>query len=191
MSMPNCTKPAPPASSAAVAIAARAAVRRREILTGLRDELSAAAYLSVLSNGEIRLAEVVDSPATPRVELWVGFEDASHATAVGKAVLSALPAGDRRDYLHRHGLADLTPHTVTDPRVLMRQLGAGSSYAVDREEYALGTACVAVVVPAATPPEAVAVSVPTRRLPGVLGKSDALRRAAQGLALVARPVVTI
>jgi len=171
--------------------AAAAGVRRREILTGLRDELSAAAYLSVLSDGEIRLAEVADSATAPRVDLWVGFDDASHATALGKAVLSALPMGDRRDYLHRHGLADLTPHTVTDPRLLLRQLDAGSSYALDREEYALGTACVAVVVPAAAPPAAVAVSVPARRLPGVLSKGEVLRQAARRLALVTRPIVTI
>ncbi len=172
--------------------AGRCAARRREILVTLRDELSAAAYLSVLTDGEIRLVDVADGPATPRVDLWVGFEDAAHATAVGKAVLAMLGGDERADYLARHGMADLTPHTVTDPRVLLHQLEARPALSVDREEYALGTACVAVPVPGAAEPMAVAVFVPAPRMAQVVGRADQLRRAAARLGLaLASPVVTI
>ena len=172
--------------------AARCAVARREILAGLRDELSAASYLSVLTDGEIRLVDVADGPATPRVDLWVGFEDAAHATAVGKAVLAVLRSGERADYLARHGLADLTPHTVTDARVLLHQLEARPAFALDREEYALGTACVAVPVPGAPEPAAVAVSVPAGRVGRIVGHADELRSAAARLGLaLGSGVVTI
>lgn len=172
--------------------AGRSAARRREILVALRDELCAASYLSVLTDGEIRLLDVADGPAAPRVDLWVGFEDAAHATAVGKAVLAVLRAGERDDYLARHALADLTPHTVTDRRVLLHQLESGPALAMDREEYALGTACVAVPVPGAPHPAAVAVSVPAARVGRVVARAEQLRTAAArlGLALSA-PVVTI
>jgi DNA-binding IclR family transcriptional regulator len=159
-------------------VAARAS-RLRPVLQGLHDELSAAAYLSVLDDGEIRLVDVVDSPASPRVDLWVGFHDAAHATALGKAVLSALDEASRRDYLGGHDLPDLTPHTVTDPRLLLRQLDSGTGYALDREEYALGTACVAAAVPSPSIVAAVAVSVPARQLSRVLAHGDVLRRAAR------------
>lgn len=172
--------------------AGRSAAHRRGILVTLRDELSAAAYLSVLTDGEIRLLDVADGPTAPRVDLWVGFEDAAHATAVGKAVLAGLRAGERDEYLARHALADLTPHTVTDRRVLLHQLEAAPALAMDREEYALGTACVAVPVPGAPHPAAVAVSVPAARVGRVVARAEQLRAAAVrlGLALSA-PVVTI
>lgn len=156
--------------------------RVRPVLEGLHAELGAAAYLSVLEAGEIRLVDVVDSPAAPRVDLWVGFHDAAHATALGKAVLSALDDAARRDYLGDHELADLTPHTVTDRRTLLRQLESTSGYALDNEEYALGTACVAAAVPSRTFVSAVAVSVPVQRVHRVLDRADAIRRAARLIA---------
>jgi DNA-binding IclR family transcriptional regulator len=156
--------------------------RMRPILQGLHDELGAAAYLSVLDDGEIRLVDVVDGPSTPRVDLWVGFHDAAHATALGKAVLSALDEAARRDYLGDHDLPDLTPHTVTDRGALLRELGTGGAYALDREEYALGTACVAAAVPSPTLVAAVAVSVPARQVRRVLDHGEVLRRAARLIA---------
>jgi DNA-binding IclR family transcriptional regulator len=128
------------------------------------------------------LVDVVDSPAAPRVDLWVGFHDAAHATALGKAVLSALDDAARRDYLGQHDLPDLTPHTVTDRALLLRQLDTGAHYALDREEYALGTACVAAAVPSPSLVAAVAVSVPAPQLRRVLARGDVLRRAARLLA---------
>jgi len=156
--------------------------RLRPVLEGLHAELGAAVYLSVLDDGEIWLVDLVDSPATPRVDLWVGFHDAAHATALGKAVLSALDDAARRDYLGDHDLPDLTPHTVTDRRTLLRQLEDTHGYALDREEYALGTACVAAAVPSRSLVAAIAVSVPARQVQRVLERGDALRRAARLIA---------
>ncbi|MHB1063472.1 MAG: IclR family transcriptional regulator [Georgenia sp.] len=159
--------------------------RVRRVLEQLHDELHAAAYLSVLDDGEIRLVEIVDSPAAPRVDLWVGFHDAAHATALGKAVLSSLPEPDRREYLRTHPLVDLTPRTVTSRQVLERELADAGAVAVDHEEYAVGTVCLAVPVPGSA--QAVAVSVPARRGPAVLARTDALRRAARLVALADGP----
>ena len=117
-------------------------------LAALRDELSAAAYLTFYEDGEIRVAEIVDGPRAPRVDLWVGFEDAGHATALGKCVLRELGDEARSEYLSRHPLADLTPRTVTSPAELLRRLDASAADTpvTDLEEYALGTVCVAVPV---------------------------------------------
>ncbi|MET9926031.1 MULTISPECIES: IclR family transcriptional regulator C-terminal domain-containing protein [unclassified Streptomyces] len=120
----------------------------RPLLTSLRDDLSAAAYLTLYDEGEIRVLQIVDSPRTPRVDLWVGFEDAGHATALGKSVLGGLDEEARANYLSRHPLADLTSHTITRREELLRELESPpmAPLARDREEYRRGTTCVAVRV---------------------------------------------
>jgi len=52
----------------------------------------------------------------------------------------------RRKYLSRHQLADLTLHTIPDTRVLERRLSESDDVFNDREEYRLGTSCVAATV---------------------------------------------
>ncbi|WP_210769344.1 IclR family transcriptional regulator [Occultella kanbiaonis] len=157
--------------------------RAHEILSGLHADLGAAAYLSVLVDGEIQLRDIVDSPTAPRADLWVGFHDAAHATALGKAVLSVLPDDARRDYIESHSLEDLTPRTLTDRRALLRQLGTQSRFRLDREEYSLGTVCIAAPVPSARTMAAVAVSVPAHRGADVLARAARLTRAATLIAL--------
>ena len=75
-------------------------------------------YLARYVDGEIVVAEIVDSARAPRIDLWVGMHDAAHATALGKCILGQLPAAEREDYLARHPLHDLTPRTVVDRRRL-------------------------------------------------------------------------
>ncbi|MFF4896448.1 IclR family transcriptional regulator [Streptomyces sp. NPDC001068] len=139
--------------------------RVRPVLAALRDDLGAAAYLTFYEDGEIRVAEIVDGPRTPRVDLWVGFEDAGHATALGKSVLRELDADARRDYLSRHHLPDLTPRTITRvPELLRRIESSPSAPAVtDLEEYALGTVCIAVPVYCGETLGSLGVSLPVER----------------------------
>ncbi|MEW2511467.1 IclR family transcriptional regulator C-terminal domain-containing protein [Streptomyces sp. NPDC046870] len=139
--------------------------RVRPALAALRDELSTPAYLTFYEDGEIRVAEIVDGPRAPRVDLWVGFEDAGHATALGKSVLRELDEEARRDYLSRHHLADLTPRTVTSLPELLRRIESPpmAPAVTDLEEYALGTVCVAVPVYRGTTLGSLGVSLPVER----------------------------
>lgn len=168
--------------------------RVRPALSDLHEMLHAAAYLVLYRDGELELVDVVDSPSAPRVDLWVGLAASGHATALGKAVLSALDEDGRRDYLARHELADLTPYTLTDRRALLRRLperggpGGGAPVVVDRQEYSLGIACVATplrVVRAGGEEAvaAVAISVDAPRLDGARRRGGDLARAARRLAL--------
>ncbi|GAA1165613.1 IclR family transcriptional regulator C-terminal domain-containing protein [Ornithinimicrobium humiphilum] len=159
------------------------ALRARRVLRTLHEDLRAATYLAVLSDGEIELADIVDSPAAPRTDLWVGLHDAAHATALGKAIIGALPDDSRRDYLARHPMVDLTPRTHTDVRALLAELEDDPGVVVDSQEYALGTGCVAVPFQGPGVLGAVAVSVPAERLPKVLGEVHRLTRAASRVAL--------
>lgn len=140
--------------------------RVRPALAALRDELSTAAYLTFYEDGEIRVAEIVDSPRTPRAELWVGFEDAGHATALGKSVLRELDDEARKEYLSRHPLNDLTPRTITTAPELIRRLESSTlaPAVTDLEEYSLGTVCVAVPVYSGNTLGSLGVSMPKDRL---------------------------
>ncbi len=137
--------------------AARGIAHARPALEWLRDTLCGAVYLGRYVDGEIVVAEIVDSVRAPRIDLWVGIHDAAHATALGKAILAQLTEPDRADYLSRHPLHDLTPRTVVDRRQL--RLPAPGDVAVDDGEYALGGSCLAATV--TTGPDAGAVGVVT------------------------------
>lgn len=146
--------------------------RVRPTLAALRDELATATYLTFYEEGEIRVAEIVDGPRAPRVDLWVGFEDAGHATALGKSVLRELDEESRRDYLSRHHLSDLTPRTITSLPELLRRIEESplAPAVTDLEEYALGTVCVAVPVYCGDTLGSLGVSLPVEqhsRLPEI------------------------
>ncbi|MGW7367889.1 IclR family transcriptional regulator [Streptomyces sp. NPDC054841] len=140
--------------------------RIRPALAALRDEVSAAAYLTFYEEGEIRVAEIVDGPRAPRADLWVGFEDAGHATALGKCVLRELDGDSRNDYLSRHALADLTPRTFTRRSALLQHLDSlpTAPAVMDLEEYSLGTVCVAVPVYSGHKLGSLGVSFPADRI---------------------------
>jgi len=161
-----------------------ALARARPALMALRDATTAAAYLARYADGEITVVEIVDGPKTPRVDLWVGFQEAGHATAIGKSVLASLDSSARCDYLARHPLADLTPRTITDRQLLLHELEEErpAGLVFDREEYALGTVCAAAPVADGSSVAAVGVSARAERLP------ELERDAAPWLAVAARRV---
>lgn len=155
--------------------------RIRPMLTALRDELGVASYFGMYEDGEIRMIDIADGPRAPRVDLWVGFDDAAHATAIGKCVLAQLPPEHRKDYLSRHPLVDLTPNTITEPNELVRRLTKQLS--LDHEEYAIGTGCAAVPVSDATGTVvgALAVSCRAGKLPRIEASADRMQATAESL----------
>ncbi len=137
--------------------------RVRGALNEVADELGVTAYLSRFADGEITLVDIVDARNSPRVELWVGLHDSAHATALGKQILAELPKEGRLEYLSRHRLGELTPHTVSDRRTLLTQLERPHTWTLDHEEYAIGHNCIAVPVSAPGVTAALAVSMPTEQ----------------------------
>jgi DNA-binding IclR family transcriptional regulator len=114
-------------------------------LQALRDETQETAYLSLRDGDAIVLSAIVDSPATVKVGLlFVGYDEANHATALGKAVLAHLDDYDVTAYLERRGMPALTRHTLTDPAALKQELllTRERGYSLDREEFAAGVCCI-------------------------------------------------
>lgn len=136
----------------------------RDALTEATDITGVTAYLSRFTDGEVHLVDIVETRRSPRVELWVGMQDSAHATALGKQILAELPREDRLDYLSRHSLDELTPHTIRDRRVLLSQLDHGTEWVQEREEYAIGHTCIAVPIAAPGVTASLAVSMPTGRV---------------------------
>lgn len=159
--------------------------RVHQVLRSLHMEMNAPAYAATYRDGEVELVDIVDSPTAPRVDLWLGLHQSAHATALGKAVLGGLPHEERMDYLVRHPLHDLTRHTHTTVRALLVDLNEHRDVIVDREEYAVGTTCIAVPVATAEVVAAVALSVPSGGSGRVLDRLGPLKRAAQLVAQAA------
>jgi IclR family transcriptional regulator, acetate operon repressor len=153
--------------------AARGIAVARPALEWLRDELAGAVYLARYVDGEVVVAEIVDSARAPRIDLWVGIHDAAHATAIGKSLLGQLPPGAADEYFARHPLHDLTPRTVVDRRRL--RLPAPEEIAVDDGEYAVGVSCLAAAVVASGGPAALGVVTAPRE-----GRRQTMLRAAAG-----------
>ncbi len=96
------------------------------------------ASLSYLCNFEGRHA--------PRSFTLMGQLKPLHATGLGKCLLLGVPAGERPALLTE--LPRFTAHTLTDHDALAAELAAVAErgYAVEREELALGRACVAAPI---------------------------------------------
>lgn len=137
----------------------------RRTLHQITEEIGATAYLSRYSDGEVHIVDIVDAPASPRLELWVGIDQSAHATALGKQILTELSPELRLDYLSRHPLAQLTSHTISDRRTLLAQLEHRSTSAVDDQEYAIGYTCIAVPVRAPELISSLAIALPIRTTP--------------------------
>lgn len=139
--------------------------RVRPVLSSLRDQLGMAAYLARYEDGGIRVVEIVDGPAAPRVHGLVDLGEAGNASALGRCILRQLEENDRRDYLSRHPPVDLTPHTVTHTRELSRRLATATPLRLDwdEQEYELGTGCAATPVMYGDAPGALAVSFQVAR----------------------------
>lgn len=158
--------------------------RSRAALAALRDTARAPAYLAFFEHEEIVIKDIQDSPNTPRIDLWVGFREGGHATALGKCILAFLEPEDRRDYLARHPLHRLTARTIISNEALQSSLDRvrWAGFAVEDEEYLPGTACVAAPIVAGGRTGAVGLSFPRRRLSELADLVPRLKQTAEQIA---------
>ena len=113
------------------------------------------AYYGQVVDGRIVFTDLFEGPRSPHVEdLSVGFAEAAHATALGKALLSTLPGPDRHRYLSEQGLRPFTRNTVVDLDQCdheLRMAGGVIKLFVDLEEFRDEACCAAVVIPGDRP----------------------------------------
>lgn len=107
------------------------------------------AYLSVWDGREITLSAIVEAPQTVRVKsLTIGETGANHASALGKAILAALPDAALARYFTDRPLPAFTPNTVTTLEQLRTLLADAwrQGYALDCEEFMPQVHCIGAPV---------------------------------------------
>ena len=114
------------------------------VMRHLVDRIHITTHLAILDHGEAVYVEKVEAPGFIKMNTWIGRRMEVHSTAVGKALLAYLDAGERETILHKRGLKKLTPHTITTLPRLLHELEhvRGVGYSVDDEENSLGARCV-------------------------------------------------
>jgi DNA-binding IclR family transcriptional regulator len=120
----------------------------RAVLQLLAARTGRSAYLARFVDGRVAIAEVAEAPGSPHLEdLVPGFDEAAHATALGKALLATMTPAQRRAYLAEAGLRPFTAATVRGPDDLEAELAdaAGGVYA-ETCQYRDGVACMAALV---------------------------------------------
>jgi DNA-binding IclR family transcriptional regulator len=156
------------------------------VLRDLVEATGHSAYLASFVDDRVTITSVVEGPGSPPLEdLVVGFDEAAHATALGKAMLSTLSAGRRRRYLRETGLRPFTAGTVRNGDELHDELSAvRNGIFTESEQYRNGVACLATLVswPGRSHPAAIGLSHRAQNMRRRAHLVPALRTAARDLA---------
>jgi DNA-binding IclR family transcriptional regulator len=157
----------------------------RPVLQRLSEETQETVNLSVLDGAEVvNLEQFVPPQRRIKSVGRVGRRMCCHCTAAGKALLADLPSSELEEIL-KAGMEPFTPHTITDPEDLRRDLRATRErgYALAQEELEEGLNVVSVPIYDHTGQVVAAASVagPTFRLvPEVFPKLAGLLNEAAG-----------
>jgi len=132
----------------------------RSVLQELATRTGETVNLAILQGDQVVNIDQIAAPNLVVNVNWVGKQTPLHATSNGKVLLAYLSEDERRRLLDR-SLPRLTPRTITDPRILEKQLHRvlTDGYAFTLEELELGLNAVAAPVYAADGRVQAAVSV--------------------------------
>jgi DNA-binding IclR family transcriptional regulator len=129
------------------------------VMEGLRRASAESGYTHMLArfvNGRVAITAVAEGTRSPYVEdLVPGFDEAAHATAVGKCLLATLTPDQRWRFLKEAGMRAYTPQTLTSPEALDADLAAGERRGMQMEigQFRAGLGCASVLVIADRDPE--------------------------------------
>ncbi len=117
-------------------------------MTELRRATGETVNLAILRQGRVTYAAIFEGSFALRMQAKVGDEVPLHATAIGKAVLAALPAGERAVLLGPEPYVRHTPSTLIRASQLDGELArvALQGFAVDDQEVEVGAGCVAAAI---------------------------------------------
>jgi IclR family acetate operon transcriptional repressor len=104
--------------------------------------------VGILAGHEVLYVDILESAQGLRMAATVGDRNALHSTALGKAILSALPTSEARELLSSYRRAAATPRTITGLEAIMDNLAvvAERGYSIDDEENEVGARCVGVPI---------------------------------------------
>jgi IclR family transcriptional regulator, acetate operon repressor len=141
----------------------------RPHMRALMEDSGETANLAVLDGVEAVFLAQVECRQMMRALAFPGIRVPLHCSAVGKALLAALPDPILAEVLRRKGLPRFTPKTITTLVALRRELDEVQrcGYAIDDQEHSVGLRCVAAVIydENRQPAGAVSLSGPAIRIP--------------------------
>ncbi|MCY7417184.1 MAG: IclR family transcriptional regulator [Chloroflexi bacterium] len=116
----------------------------RPHLEALQRAFDETVNVGTLADGQVLYIDIIESAQGLRMAARVGARDALHSTALGKAMLSAMPASEARQLLSGYKRLTATPRTITTLDALMDELAliATRGFAVDDEENEIGARCI-------------------------------------------------
>lgn len=121
---------------------------RHQILSALVDAIGETCNFTTLSGHEVLYLDRVESRWPLRLHFDIGSRVPAHCTASGKLMLAAMKGPERKRVIDAIGLPAYTPHTITSRAAFEAELNkiAQQGYSLDREEFLLGMAAIAVPV---------------------------------------------
>ena len=122
--------------------------RAAPLLRKLADACRESVYLTVRDGDHALYIYAVESPRRLLARTAIGERVLLHCTAVGKAILAALPPAEIEVFMERQGLPAFTDLTITQPDALLGELTLTRErgFAIDRGEHEEGTYCVGAAI---------------------------------------------
>jgi len=120
----------------------------QERLRDLARSLGANAHLATLHGNEVLYLEREEGRPAVTLREIVGRRVSPHCTALGKAILAFLPKEDRKQIAESLDYVRHTPNTIGSSEEYLRELDAVNArgYALEMEEFHLGSACIAAPI---------------------------------------------
>lgn len=121
---------------------------RHEILQRVAETVREACNLTVLDGTEISYLDRVESSWPLRITFQPGSRVPAYCSASGKLFLALMPPSKRDLIIEASTFERLTENTIADKKTLLKELGdiRRDGFALDREEFMRGLACLAVPV---------------------------------------------
>jgi DNA-binding IclR family transcriptional regulator len=125
--------------------------QRHGVLAALVEEIGETCNFTTLAGHEVLYLDRVEARWPLRLHFDIGSRVPIHCTASGKIFLAAMKPLERRRIMDAAGLTPYTPHTITARDRFDAELDqiAKQGYSLDRQEFLLGMAAIAVPVRAA------------------------------------------
>ena len=137
----------------------------REAIALVARQLGETSLCGVLRGHHVEVLGIEQGDFALRYILEPGARIGLHVSGLGKALLAALPPADARALLAARPLKQVTPHSVVDPAVLMRQLRdvRVRGYARVEDEGTDGVAALGIAGRVGSELLAVSIAGPTSR----------------------------
>lgn len=114
----------------------------------LSQEAGETVHLAQLDQGQVIYVDKRNAAVPIEMFSSAGKVGPAYCTGVGKAMLAYLEAEALAEALARQAFHRFTPHTITSPEDMHRELAQirADGYALDREEHEPGIICIAVPI---------------------------------------------